>query len=444
MQLSEALRMELLDPRIWREGLTTFARATNLAVSLTDGEGHLLGECFHPRPTWSMLRREQQSMIGACPFCIQPLENRYNCSKHALETRTTLATSDSAGLVHMTVPLFLFKQPLGTLLTGQVFDHYPNHLQLYKLAEKLHIPLEKVWRSARAEYPIRREALQVYGKLLETLGNAFVQARYQAVIDKESLTEMVRLRDSSAQLATEQRELASQPTRQIEITSGILEQTREELRVVTGRLVSAQEDERERMARELHDSIGQDIIAFQFDVHALQQAIPNKVRQQLQAQFEALAERISQIVNSVRHLSHELHPSILSDLDFEDVVRELGERMRKQHYISVRFSARNVPRVIEPSVSLGLYRIIQEALQNVVKHAAAAAVEMALLGRPDCLEVSITDNGKGFAPAEKTRGLGLINMAQRADLLGGTLNVESHPGQGTKICVRVPFRLPPT
>lgn len=389
-----------------------------------------------------MFRREKPSTIGACPFCIQPLESRYNCSKEALQTATTVTTSDSAGLVHLAIPLFLFKQPLGTLVAGQVFDRYPNHLQLYKLAEKLHFPLEKVWRSARTEYPLRRERLQVYGKLLETMGNAFVQTRYQAMTDAERLTEMGRLRDLSAQLADEQRELAAQRARQIEFTSSILEQTREELRAVTGRLVSAQERERERMARELHDAIGQDIVVFQFDVHALQQAVPNKVRQQLHAQFEALTERISRLVNSVRQLSHELHPSILTDLGFEDVVQQIGNRIQKQYSIPVRFSARNVPAVIESSVSLGLYRIIQEALLNVVRHAGAAAIEMRLLGAANFLEVLIADNGRGFVPGEKTGGLGLINMVQRADLLGGSLSVESHPGQGTKICVRIPLPRP--
>lgn len=248
MALSEAIREKLLDPQMWQEGLETFVKATNLAVLLTDAEGRVSGDCFNPRPMWSMLRHELPLTIGQCPFCIHAFPNGYNCIKEALETATTVTTSDSAGLVHLSVPLFLFKQPLGALVAGQVFDHYPNHLQLHKLAGKLHLSAEKVWLSARAEYPIRRETLQVYGKLLESLGNAFVQARYQAITDAERLNEMGRLRDLSTEVAVEQRELAAQRAQQIEITARIVEQTREELRTVTGRLVTAQEEEREHMA----------------------------------------------------------------------------------------------------------------------------------------------------------------------------------------------------
>jgi signal transduction histidine kinase len=408
MKLSETIRDELLDPLSWQEELERFARATHLAVLLTDTQGRALGDCFNPQPTWSMLRHEKPLTSGECPFCIQAFQNGYNCIKRALETRTTVTTSDSAGLVHMAVPLFLFEQPLGALVAGQVFDHYANHLQLHKLAEKLHLSSDRVWLSARTEFPIRKETLQIYGKLLESLGNAFIHARYQAITDGEHLNE-------------------------------ILEQTREELRGVTGRLVSAQEDERERLARDLHDGIGQSVVLLQFDLHALQQALPNDVRQPLLAQFEALTERITQIANAVRELSHELHPSVLMDLGLEEAVRQLADRLERQYFLSVHFSARDVQAEIEPSISLGLYRIIQEALQNIVKHAAATTVEIALAENRDCFEVMIKDDGKGFEPGEKNGGLGLINMAQRAELLGGRLTVESREGQGTKIKARVPL-----
>ena len=410
-EVSKAIRGELLDPLTWHEGLERFARATNLAVLLTDTEGRPVGECFNPRPTWSMLRREKPLTMGQCPFCIGALQDGNNCIKEALETATTVTTSDSAGLVHLSIPLFLSKQRLGALIAGQVFDHYPDHLQLHKLAGKAHLVTEKVWLSARAEYPIRRETLQIYGKLLETLGNAFVQARYQAITDAERFNEMVRLR--------------------------------EQLLAVSTRLVSAQEEERERMASALHDGIGQSIVLFSFEIHALEQMIPNDVRQPLQPQFEALAKRISHIADAVRQLSHELHPSVLMDLGLEEAVRQLAERVEKQHSLCVHFSARDVPEEIEPALSLGLYRIIQEALQNIVRHAAAATVEIALSGGPDCFEVLVADDGKGFAPGEKTGGLGLINMAQRAELLGGSLSVESHAGQGTSIVARVPSLLHP-
>ena len=194
------------------------------------------------------------------------------------------------------------------------------------------------------------------------------------------------------------------------------------------------------MASELHDNIGQRIVLCQFDIHALRQMIPSRTRRPLEAQFDAIRDRISQIADEVRELSHNMHPAMLKDLGLEAAVRQLGDNLQKHHSLAVKFSGQDIPATIDPAVSLGLYRIIQEALQNVARHAGPARVQIALREGPDSLEVSIADTGKGFDPNKQKRGLGLINMARRAELLGGTLSLESCPGQGTRVCVRVPFQ----
>src|SRR5262245_27376610 len=229
MDLPEALCSALLDPAVWQEGLERFAAATNLAVLLTDTNGRALGNYINCHPTWSMLRREKSLTAVECPFCVEPAENGGSCITEALETETTVTTADVSGLVHLTIPLFLFGKPLGALVTGQVFDRYPDPLSLHKVAKKLRVRSEKLWQSARLEFPLRREQLHVYGRLLETFANAFVQARYQTLTDADRFAEMTRLHDLSAQLALEQNELAAQRQQQIESTSRLLTDTRNEL-----------------------------------------------------------------------------------------------------------------------------------------------------------------------------------------------------------------------
>ena len=430
----------LLDPVIWQEALERFAAATNLAVLLTDTAGRALGNYINCRPTWSMLRREKLLSIGKCPFCIEPAATGRDCIKDSLETGTTVMTADVSGLVHLTIPLFLFGQPLGALAAGQVFDRYPNHLLLHKVAEKLHVSSDKLWQCARLEFPLKRETLQVYGRLLETFADAFLQARYQTLMDTHRLADMTRLHDSSAQRAHEQGELAAQRQRQIELSARTLEDTRKELNAVNARLVSAHEEEHERMARELHDSLGQSIVALQLDINALQRKIPNEDRERLDAEFKTISHQIRQIADEVRHLSHQLHPWLLSYLGLEKALQQIAQDLRKHHSLAVEFTSRNVPDVIPPAVSLGIYRIVQESVYNIVRHSGSTTANISLIGTETSLEVWILDTGKGFEVSEIKRGLGLINMSHRTELLGGTFDVESHPGQGTKINARLPIR----
>jgi hypothetical protein len=107
--------------------------------------------------------------IANCPFCIDLSETGGKCVSRALETAMTVTTSDASGLVHVAIPLFLFNHPMGALITGQVFDRYPDPMQLHAVARKINLPPERLWECARLEYPMRRETLLIYARLLETV-----------------------------------------------------------------------------------------------------------------------------------------------------------------------------------------------------------------------------------------------------------------------------------
>lgn len=215
-------------------------------------------------------------------------------------------------------------------------------------------------------------------------------------------------------------------------------ETEAALRGLSGRLISGQEEERRRIARELHDGVSQSLALVAVELESLG-------RERLSP--EALSEQVAQVLVRLREasswvhaLSHQLHPAKLEHLGLVAALRGLCRDLR-QHGLIVVFANRNVPRPLPPEVALCLYRTAQEALQNVVKHSGANRAEVEVIGERDALALRVTDGGKGFdldAP-EARQGLGLVSMRERVRLLGGALAVRSAAGQGTSLEARVPL-----
>jgi signal transduction histidine kinase len=246
---------------------------------------------------------------------------------------------------------------------------------------------------------------------------------------------------ATIEIALQQCGLEAARKQRVQSTNHLLVRTQEELNAVTARLFTAQEEERERIARDLHDDLGHRLALLQMDVEKIRGRLPEPIREEHKMEFEEALGRIGGLADSLRDVSHLLHPSILDDLGLEVALRRLCEEFQARYSIATRFSARSVPAHILASTAVALYRIVQEALQNVAKHAGPASVNVALIGAPDSLKLSVRDTGGGFDQAsEKSRaGLGLISMAQRAKLAGGTFEIESKPNTGTQIHVSVPL-----
>jgi two-component system CheB/CheR fusion protein len=235
-------------------------------------------------------------------------------------------------------------------------------------------------------------------------------------------------------LKTEGERLASE----VESTTKELGRSREELRALTGGLLTSQEEERRRLARELHDDISQRLAAFDLDSNEVFQnitthpALAEQKCHQIRARMRELSE-------DVRRLSHRLHPSAIEDLGLASALRSLTEEFGEREKMITTFSAQDLPEVLPVEVATGLYRIAQEALRNVAKHAGKTHVKVSLRGRPGALELQVQDFGLGFDADDKRSGLGLISMEERARLIHATLNVESALGEGTKVIVDVPL-----
>jgi len=214
----------------------------------------------------------------------------------------------------------------------------------------------------------------------------------------------------------------------------------EALRTVSGRLIEAQEKERKRIAGELHDDINQRLAMLAIEIQQLKD-IPRLSVVKIRQRTEELFKRTTEISSDIQLLSHGLHSSSLEYLGLVPAVRGFCTEFAKRQKVEVDFGHSNVPSSLSPEVALGLFRVLQEALQNAVKHSGVRKFEVRLRGVPDGIRLTIRDSGKGFDPeaAMSGQGLGLLSMRERINLLKGTISIVSKPKLGTEISVNVPL-----
>jgi len=209
---------------------------------------------------------------------------------------------------------------------------------------------------------------------------------------------------------------------------------------VSRRLIEAQEQERARIARELHDDLSQRMALLQIGLEKFEQDMPG-LSSQARQQLHHLVEVCTEVSSNIHDLSHQLHPSKLDVLGLTASIGSFCREFAERHKLGVRFVHRNIQGEIPKDVSLCLFRIVEEALQNVVKHSGAEDAEVELSGHDNRIDLCVSDSGAGFSlePPKGEAGLGLISMRERVRLVGGHLSIESQPSHGTRIHARIPL-----
>ena len=209
---------------------------------------------------------------------------------------------------------------------------------------------------------------------------------------------------------------------------------------VSGKLIEAQEQERRRIARELHDDIGQRLALLAIELAQLQQrsSYPSEFPERI-GKLQLLT---SEIAADIQSLSHELHSSRLQYLGLAEALRGFCQEFSGQQKVEVDFETQDLPTSLSPDISLCFFRVLQESLHNAAKHSGVQHFEVRLWGTPDEIHLAISDSGAGFdlESTKAGRGLGLISMQERLKLLHGILAVESQPKRGTTIHASVPLR----
>jgi signal transduction histidine kinase len=226
------------------------------------------------------------------------------------------------------------------------------------------------------------------------------------------------------------------------IIAGVaVERTRADdaLRALTGRLIEVQEEERRRLARELHDGLNQQLAMLAVELGMLAQQVP-ETSPTIRHQLFHLRDRAERFCNELRHMTHQLHPAALEHLGLVSALRSHCAEFSRHEGMRVWFSVSAEVRSTSPEVAACLYRIAQEAIRNAAKHSNAKEAWVGIGQFRDAIRLSIVDKGLGFdmRTLKAGHGLGLVSMRERVQLISGSLTIKSAPGEGTCVAVRVP------
>jgi signal transduction histidine kinase len=234
--------------------------------------------------------------------------------------------------------------------------------------------------------------------------------------------------------------LAMEDLTERESITEALQESRERLRNLTAGLLTAQEEERRRISRELHDDLNQRLAMLTVELETLEKDPPQSAAL-IRSQLASLRTRTEGISDDMRRTAHRLHPSMVDHLGLPAALRSLCNDFSKQEKIRVDYRQRSVHGSTPPDIALCLYRVAQEALRNVAKHSGARRATVSLVLAKNRILLSINDTGVGFDRelAKTKKGLGIVSMEERARLVVGTLTIRSRPGDGTRVVVEAPL-----
>jgi PAS domain S-box-containing protein len=222
-------------------------------------------------------------------------------------------------------------------------------------------------------------------------------------------------------------------------TEEIFRASADELRRLTARAEAIREEERTRLAREIHDELGQALTILKLDLSWLHQNLagPNP---KLRKRLKSMIEHVDHTIESVRRISSELRPSILDDAGLVAAIEWQAAEVQKRTGVRIRIDSNSEMTELQPETSVTAFRIVQEALTNVLRHAQASRVQISLKKEADALRISVADNGRGMTQEQMSasNSLGIVGMNERIAKMGGDFAISSRPGKGTRLDMIIP------
>ena len=230
-----------------------------------------------------------------------------------------------------------------------------------------------------------------------------------------------------------------------QLVSRLRRMAEEAISTVDRKLIEAEDRERAWIARELHDDFNQRMALLCIDLERVQQALSDS-EAAARRQVEQARQQMSDLATDIQALAHHLHSSKLEYLGIATAARSLCRELSEKHALNIDVHCDAVPTGLPQHVAVTIFRVLQEALQNVLKHSGSAQVDVVLTGNPDRIELSVRDSGIGFDPklAMKGAGLGLVGMQERLKLVRGEFAVSSQTNGGTTIWAKIPLSNPST
>jgi len=283
--------------------------------------------------------------------------------------------------------------------------------------------------------------------LLISLGvnYAILRVAFRPMVSLQATLDRVRQGDFTARVP----EVQGDPdiNRVIDIANLMLDRLTEHRQMVAAQILRAMEEERKRIARELHDETSQSLTTILVSLDVIEKQLPDNCSEEVAGRVRFTREIAQRTLDETRRLMFDLRPSVLDDLGLIPALRWFINQRVQPRGLQVEFQASGLDVRLPDELETALFRIVQEALTNTVKHAGAQRVSVSLSRQAGAIAAVVQDDGRGFHPVHlvskdaKDRGLGLFGMQERAALVGGAVQMDSAPGKGTTVRVTVPDRV---
>jgi PAS domain S-box-containing protein len=312
----------------------------------------------------------------------------------------------------------------------------PARILGYEVKELLRIPMQQLLA------PSFRDRFDAYIARIQKKGEAFGMMRVLTRTGEERVWKYHNWLQTQGVPSPIVRGIAHDVTEKIRAEQNYIstrKHAEEKLRALSSHLVQAQDHERARIARELHDDVNQRLAVLAFQLHELKRSSFNSESRYIQ-KIDALSKLTSEISTDVRKVSHRLHPAVLDFLGLIAALSEFCDEFGKLNEMKIEFVHHQVPPKLPKDMTLCLYRVAQEAVRNAQKHSGCRQVRVEVSGGRDFVRLRVSDSGVGFdATSVPGDRLGLVSMTERVRSLGGELLVQSQPGGGTTVEARVPL-----
>lgn len=355
---------------------------------------------------------------------------------------------------------WVFIGSIHVLMVGLLIFHFPTEvaksfLSLFPHQLSTPFEVEKALTSVTPENittispqtsdePVWRPLVtRVFGMALIGLPIWYLLQRREREEELQRLDEgwAARLHARSEELMAVNNALVSEVSKRMD-TEQSLEANRRDLRLLASQLLRLQEEERRRISRDLHDDINQRLALLSIDIEMLEQQLSNAPIGTVRT-IHTIQNRIVELSEDVRRLAHQFHPSVLDDLGLSIALRRLVDDFQARTGIDARFIGKDIPQHLAQSLVTCLYRVAQEGLANISRHAKAKNVRVDLRRVENGLQLMVSDDGVGFEvnrDGVRRGSLGLLSMKERVSLVAGSFDIQSTVGQGTRICAWVPFK----
>ena len=303
----------------------------------------------------------------------------------------------------------------------------------------LSVSLFEIWVAIRGHGPFATQSAEwnaLSVQLFLILGSMPLLFLAALIKERERAQEAASQKEERLELALDSAQRASQA---LSISEEKLRQSHNQIRNLLGKLIDAQESERRRISRQLHDDLNQKIATLSMGISQVKRKLPMP-ETALVVELDQLRENAATLTNDVRTLSHQLHPAVLEHLGLVTALESYISSFKSEEHIDVKLTAEIGTERIPFQVSICLYRVAIEALRNVSRHSGATSAAISLTRSDGVIELHVSDSGNGFdvETFKNGGGLGLISVEERLRLLQGSCQIYSAPGRGTKLVVTVP------